>query len=140
ELAAPTAQSTYPTTSLSGEPPTAPGAPTRYSGTVVQEPAASTEPPTRPGAPAQDDTNSAAVPSGFEPTSTTAPGSYAQGVLPPIFSPFANQPAPAGNATEAEPEKPAKVVHHRTKKAEATSGTEEPAGEEKQHKAVDSQV
>lgn len=111
-----------------GEPPTKPGAP-------VQETTAD-EPPTSPGAPVQavvqaeepakpakhrashKASESKALESS-EPEAAAAPGSYAQGVLPPIFSPFVNQPAAAEASTPpAESEKPAKA-HHRAKKAEA---------------------
>jgi hypothetical protein len=132
-----------PVASPSGEPPTKPGAPVQEVGVNTQEPAVSTEPPTRPGSPAPEAATSADVPSSFEPTSTSAPGSYAQGALPPIFSPFTNHSASTGNAeaqVEAEPEKPASV-HHRAKKAATEPAESEvPAKEKKAHKAAEPQA
>lgn len=76
-------------------------------------------------APGEDQT-----PAEAEATSTATPGSYAQGVLPPVYSPFAAQPGPTAESAEAEPAKPSKA-HHSTKKAAAVTEdtTETPAQE-----------
>jgi hypothetical protein len=63
--------------------------------------------------------------------SAPAGGTYANGVLPPVFSPFTANPtgAPAAAAApEAEPEKPAKA-HHTKKAAESAETPQAPAAE-----------
>src|SRR6202007_2660138 len=84
----------------------------------LQEQANTSEPPAKAAHKAHKTADAEPIPAGFEPTSTVAPGSYSQGLLPPIFSPFANQPAPTGETAEAAPEseKPARA-HHSVKKA-----------------------
>lgn len=113
----------YPS-SPSGEPPTKPGTAIPEVQDAIP---VSNEPPTQPGARKQEaDAEKAPAhkkhQASAEPTSTatSAPGSYEDGVLPPVFSPFTNHPAPtgAGDTAEAEPEKPGKA-HHSTKKATA---------------------
>jgi hypothetical protein len=61
-----------------------------------------------------------ASPADTEPESTVAPGSYGQGVLPPVFSPFAKPADVTPEAPAAEPEKPARA-HHSSKKAASES-------------------
>lgn len=108
--------------------PAYPGAP--VPPTYVAPP--SSEPPTAPGAPAQPQAaphkapvhHKAPAPEAAAPTAATgeqaAPGAgtYANGVLPPVFSPFVNNPAAI--PAEAAPEQPAKT-HHSAKKADSTS-------------------
>jgi hypothetical protein len=147
---APAAQPGYPAypTSPSGEPPTSPGAPVPASEIETQPLAVSSEPPTSPAAPAQE--NSAAAPAqavahkaparhhtaaqevpaasaGNQSGSVPAAGTYANGTLPPIYSPFAKPAAP-----ETEAEQPARA-HHAAKKAtdEATGNDDAPAKEKK---------
>jgi len=138
--------------SPSGEPPTKPGAPVQSDEPPTQPLALSNEPPTAPGAPAQNVQAEAqpqaaphkprqhhaaapapeATPAATNDQATAAPapvpaaGTYANGVLPPIFSPFANKPAAEPAPAEAEPEKPVKA-HHAKKAAE--SAPEAPAAE-----------
>ena len=134
------AQAAYP-----GYPPIPAGYPA-YPGVPVQPPVApASEPPTQPltaptAAPAPAETQpaphkahhhaaakatpEAAAPTA-EPTEQAAPlaGTYANGVLPPVFSPFANNPAtttpdaaPADGSEAAKPK-----AHHSTKKAAASA-------------------
>lgn len=143
---------TYPA-SPSGEPPTRPGAPAQISETDTQPLTVSNEPPTRPGAPAQESTDEAqpqatahksaarhhtaaqaqeapAASSSNQAGPAPAAGTYANGALPPIYSPFVKNAA-----AEAEPEQPAKA-HHSAKKTtdESAESGEAPA---KAKKAAD---
>lgn len=139
---APTAYPAYPAapvppaypTSPSGEPPTKPGASVAASDSPVAT-GASTEPPTSPAA--ASEAGAQAQPAAHKPRHHSTPqeaapavdaqanaaptaGTYANGALPPIFSPFTNN-APA----EAESEKPPQA-HHAKKAAE---GNKAPAPE-----------
>ncbi|HEY1353321.1 MAG TPA: hypothetical protein VGF67_27240 [Ktedonobacteraceae bacterium] len=87
----------------SGAPQTAPDAPAPES-----EPPAPHHKATHHRTPHPD-----TAPAASEQQAAPPPGTYANGALPPIYSPFAQ--APAANAP-AEPEHPAKA-HHSTKKA-----------------------
>jgi hypothetical protein len=116
--------------SPSGEPPTRPGAPAQNAQAEAQPQAAPHKPrqhhaaaPAPEAAPVAATTNGQAT---AAPAPAPAAGTYANGVLPPIFSPFANKPAAEPAPAEAEPEKPVKV--HHTKKV-AESAPEAPAAE-----------
>lgn len=127
--------------SPSGEPPTKPGAEVQGE---QPSPVASSEPPTQPGAPKRSKaphhtSASAELPADATPASTSAPGSYEDGVLPPIYSPFASQPEPAGDAVQAEQEKPGKA-HHSARKASTEENAEPAAQEKKVHKAPKEQA
>lgn len=133
---------TYPV-SPSGEPPTRPGAASQTAQSEQPPPAVSGEPPTQPGArsrKATADTQStpppAEVATDIEPKSVAAPGSYEDGVLPPIYSPFSSHPAPTGNP--AEPDKPGKSQHS-AKKSKAEENSAAPAQEKKAHKTPEKQ-
>lgn len=72
------------------------------------------------------------TPASTETPATSAPGSYAQGVLPPVYSPFA--PATDTNSATAPHEEnatatPAKPKVHHTKKAAAPDSTPEGVAE-----------
>lgn len=120
--------STYPP---SGEPPTSPGT----SQNIQENTPVPSEPAPKPHAAKKHTTvhkeSSAPSPTEAEAAPAQAPGSYAQGVLPPVYSPFTAQPAPspAPESAEDEPTKPAQA-HHRAKKAdEPAETTEAPAQE-----------
>ncbi len=132
--------------SPSGEPPTRPGAPVQedepptqplsFSSEVATASAqnAEAQPQAAPHKPRQHHTSAAPEAAPAEPVAPAADaaapegGTYAHGVLPPVFSPFTANPtgAPTAAPTEVEAEKPAKA--HHTKKA-AESSTEAPATE-----------
>lgn len=142
------AQQPYPAAATSSEPPTKPGAP-------VQETtfSPSSEPPTKPGAPVQEAASSpveapvkhrrashVAAPASAE-EAAVAPAPHAQGMLPPIFSPYVNNPAPAETPeAEADTAKHPKAHHARKAADEAPDETPEvvadaPVKEKKTHKA-----
>jgi hypothetical protein len=147
------AQAAYPGYPPAGYP-AYPGAPVQpnYPAAPGAEPptqplATSNEPPTSPGAPVQAGTQAQAVPhkapahhhaaapaqeapapaaaTPEQATATPLAGTYANGVLPPVFSPFTNNAA-ATAATGDEAEKP--KAHHSAKKT-ASSTEETPAKE-----------
>lgn len=110
---APPPASTRPPTqplSLSSETPTAPGAPAQASAPPAHPHKAAAHHHAAP-APAAESDQSSAPP----------PGTYANGALPPIYSPFAQSPA---TSAPAEPEHPAKA-HRSTKKAAPDADTQE---------------
>jgi hypothetical protein len=135
---APAGYQPYPTAPLpsSGEPPTRPGAQTQQEEPPTQPLTSSGEPPTAPAqataqpqaVPAQDEAQ--AQPAHHKPRQhhksaseaasaqdeAPAAGTYANGSLPPIYSPFTDHPTGAPTASPEEAEKPAKT-HHRSKKA-----------------------
>jgi hypothetical protein len=158
---APDATIYAPSPTPSSETPTRPGAP------APEAPTPSSETPTRPGTPAPEAPpapvsethhkhrapaeHAAEMTPEVEPNTpaganaSVAAGSYAQGVLPPIFSPFINKPAAASETpTEAEPEKPAKAHHKKAAEAEVGTGdsTEapDPVKEKKARKAAEPQA
>lgn len=129
---APTAPLLQP--SDNSEPPTVPA----QASQVAQE---ASPPPAKPKRHASTHKESSTAtppeaPASTETPATSAPGSYAQGVLPPVYSPFAAAPAPttdASSATAPNEENaaatPAKPKAHHTKKAAAPDSTPESVAE-----------
>lgn len=112
--AAPAQQPVYAPPATSGRPPTQPLTLSGESPAVPEAPAPASEPAPSHKATARHRTPSPATPAAAsDQQSTPPPGTYANGTLPPIYSPFAqNTDADA----PAEPEHPAKA-HRSAKKA-----------------------